>query len=183
MIATGQKTKDPVCGMDVDEKSAAGTIQHLGQSYSFCSQRCLEKFRADPSGFVKPHASTPSATKAEPVAHASPAAKVEYVCPMHPQIVRSEPGSCPICGMALEPRTITADEKENPELRDMTRRFWVSLGLTIPVLLAAMSEFIPGNPCISSRRRASGLGSSSSWRAPWFYGAAGRSSFAAGSRS
>ena len=146
MIATGHKTKDPVCGMDVDEKSAAGTIQHLGQSYSFCSQRCLEKFRADPSNFVEPDASTLSAIKAESVAHASPAAKVEYVCPMHPQIVRSEPGSCPICGMALEPRTITAEEKDNPELRDMTRRFWISLGLTIPVLLAAMSEFIPGNP-------------------------------------
>jgi len=65
---------------------------------------------------------------------------------MHPQIVRSEPGSCPICGMTLEPRTISADETENPELRDMTRRLWFSLGLAIPVLLAAMSEVLPGNP-------------------------------------
>ena len=79
--------------------------------------------------------------------HTAPAAaRVEYVCPMHPQIVRSEPGSCPICGMTLEPRTISADEKENPELRDMTRRFWVGVGLTLPVLVAVMSEYLPGNP-------------------------------------
>jgi Cu+-exporting ATPase len=82
----------------------------------------------------------------EPIAHGPPAARTEYVCPMHPQIVRGEPGSCPICGMTLEPRTISADERENPELRDMTRRFWVSVGLAIPVLLAAMSEVIPANP-------------------------------------
>jgi len=145
MIATNTKMKDPVCGMEVDEESAAGTIQHQGQSYSFCSQRCLEKFRADPSRFVKPDASTSTAPK-EPVTPAPPAARTEYVCPMHPQIVRNQPGSCPICGMALEPRTSSADEKENPELRNMTRRFWVSLGLAIPVFLAAMSEVVPGNP-------------------------------------
>jgi Cu+-exporting ATPase len=71
-------------------------------------------------------------------------AKREYVCPMHPQIVRSEPGSCPICGMALEPRTATASEEENPELRDMTRRFWVSAGLTAPLVFVSMFEMIPG---------------------------------------
>lgn len=70
----------------------------------------------------------------------------KYVCPMHPQIVRSEPGSCPICGMALEPRDVSAGEEENPELLDMRRRFWVSLVLTVPVLIAAMGEFIPGQP-------------------------------------
>ena len=145
MVTTTARMKDPVCGMEVDEKSAAGTIKHQGQSYSFCSQRCLEKFRADPSRFVKPDASTSTATK-DPVTPAPPAARTEYVCPMHPQIVRNQPGSCPICGMALEPRTISADEKENPELREMTRRFWFSLGLAIPVFLAAMSEVIPGNP-------------------------------------
>jgi Cu+-exporting ATPase len=75
-----------------------------------------------------------------------PAVRTEYVCPMHPEIVRGEPGNCPICGMALEPRTISAEEKENPELRYMTRRFWVSLGLTLPVLVASMSEHLPGNP-------------------------------------
>jgi Cu+-exporting ATPase len=75
-----------------------------------------------------------------------PAMRVEYTCPMHPEIVRSGPGTCPICGMALEPRNVTAQEEENPELRDMTRRFWVSLGLTAPLLAAAMADMLPGMP-------------------------------------
>src|SRR5262245_6052480 len=73
--------------------------------------------------------------------------KVQYTCPMHPQIVRDAPGSCPICGMALEPRTVSADtEEENTELRDMTRRFWVSLVLSLPLLAFAMSDMLPSNP-------------------------------------
>jgi P-type Cu+ transporter len=75
-----------------------------------------------------------------------PATKVEYTCPMHPEIIRSEPGSCPICGMALEPRTVTAIEEENPELRHMSRRFWVSLILTAPLLAVAMADMLPGMP-------------------------------------
>src|SRR5436305_13455934 len=71
---------------------------------------------------------------------------IEYTCPMHPQIVRDAPGNCPICGMALEPRTVSLGEEENPELVDMTRRFWVGVVLTIPLLLIAMSEIVPGNP-------------------------------------
>ena len=82
----------------------------------------------------------------EPAHPVSPATKTEYVCPMHPQIVRDEPGNCPICGMALEPRVVTLEEEENPELRDMKRRFWVSVALTLPVLFLAMSEMIPGQP-------------------------------------
>jgi Cu+-exporting ATPase len=80
----------------------------------------------------------------EPMLPSAPAVKTEYVCPMHPEIVRSEPGSCPICGMALEPRTVTLEEEENPELVSMTRRFWVGLALTVPLLAAAMSELVPG---------------------------------------
>ena len=72
--------------------------------------------------------------------------RTEYTCPMHPEIVRSAPGSCPICGMTLEPRTVSAQEEENPELRDMTRRFWVSLALTVPLLAAAMADMLPGMP-------------------------------------
>src|ERR1700731_4338224 len=71
--------------------------------------------------------------------------RTEYTCPMHPEIVRPGPGSCPICGMALEPRTAVAEEEENPELVSMTRRFWVSVALTIPVLLLGMSEMIPSH--------------------------------------
>ena len=77
---------------------------------------------------------------------AVPSAKTEYVCPMHPEIVRPEPGSCPICGMALEPRVASAEEEQNPELSSMTRRFWVSVVLTTPVLLAAMGAYLPGAP-------------------------------------
>jgi Cu+-exporting ATPase len=72
------------------------------------------------------------------------ATKVEYTCPMHPEIVRAEPGTCPICGMSLEPRTVTAQEEENPELRDMSRRFWISLVLTVPLLAIAMADMLPG---------------------------------------
>jgi P-type Cu+ transporter len=82
----------------------------------------------------------------EPATPAAPATKTEYVCPMHPEVVRDEPGSCPICGMALEPRVITLEEEENPELKDMKRRFRVSVALTLPVLFLAMSEMIPGRP-------------------------------------
>jgi Cu+-exporting ATPase len=82
----------------------------------------------------------------EPAAPVVPAARTEWVCPMHPQIVRSEPGTCPICGMALEPRTVTADEAINPELADMTRRFWIGLALTAPLLALAMSDLLPGQP-------------------------------------
>jgi P-type Cu+ transporter len=77
---------------------------------------------------------------------AAPSVKTEYVCPMHPEVVRSEPGSCPICGMALEPRVVTAEEKENPELTSMRRRFWASVVLTLPILAAAMGEYLPGAP-------------------------------------
>jgi len=80
----------------------------------------------------------------EPVIAAAPATKTEYTCSMHPQIVRDKPGSCPICGMALESRTVTATEQKNPELVDMTRRFWISTALTIPIILVSMSDFIPG---------------------------------------
>jgi P-type Cu+ transporter len=82
----------------------------------------------------------------EPVAPARDAPKTEYVCPMHPQIVRSEPGNCPICGMTLEPRVVNLEEGESVELADMTRRFWVSVALTIPLQFLAMSEMILGRP-------------------------------------
>ena len=82
----------------------------------------------------------------EPAVPLAPATRIEYTCPMHPQIVRPGPGSCPICGMALEPRTATVEDEENPELVSMTRRFWVSVGLTIPVLVLGMSSMVPGLP-------------------------------------
>ena len=82
----------------------------------------------------------------EPVAPVLPVSKTEYVCPMHPQIVRAEPGNCPICGMALEPRVAVAGEEASPELLDMTRRFWISVALALPLILIEMSDMIPGQP-------------------------------------
>ncbi len=82
----------------------------------------------------------------EPVTVTAPKEKVEYTCPMHPQIIRDAPGFCPICGQALEPRIITLDEEENHELKNMRRRFWVSVVLSLPLLAIGMSEFIPGAP-------------------------------------
>jgi Cu+-exporting ATPase len=128
--------KDPVCGMTPKPDTPHRHV-HDGQLHLFCSARCLEKFRAEPQRYLAP---------AEPNARSKQAAGAKYTCPMHPEIVRDAPGSCPICGMALEPITPGAAEEENAELRDMTRRFWVSLALTAPVLGLAMGEMIPGNP-------------------------------------
>src|SRR5436190_6448561 len=97
-------------------------------------------------GESKPGACPKCGMALEPAAPAAPSVKTEYVCPMHPNIVRQEPGSCPICGMALEPRTVTLEEEANPELVDMTRRFWVGVILSLPIAFLAMSEMIPGQP-------------------------------------
>ncbi len=131
----GAAGKDPVCGMTVDSASAAGSIEHEGTTYWFCSRHCIERFRADPTRWLAASAAAAPAPRA-----------VEYTCPMHPEVVRDAPGSCPICGMALEPRAATLEEVESPELRDMTRRFRASLALTAPVLILGMSEMIPGRP-------------------------------------
>src|SRR5690606_19642129 len=127
-VAAEARAKDPVCGMEVDTASAISAL-HEGTNYHFCSDSCRDKFRANPDGFVK---NSPDGQ--EGVA----AQGVEYTCPMHPEIVRNEPGSCPICGMTLEPRTPSVDDEDDAELRDMRRRFWVSVVLTIPVFVSAM---------------------------------------------
>ncbi|PYS67827.1 MAG: copper-transporting ATPase, partial [Acidobacteria bacterium] len=133
--------KDPVCGMTVDPRKAADSFDYNGQTYYFCSTSCLEKFRAEPERFLNARVTQKEIQRTPPKA-----SKVEYTCPMHPQIVRDAPGNCPICGMALEPRTVSLAEEKNPELEDMTRRFWVGVVLTVPLLLIAMSEIVPGNP-------------------------------------
>ena len=130
---------DPVCGMTVDPNEAAGSHEYEGKTYYFCSTRCVQRFREDPQRFLKPV----SPPQEEPV---KPKPNQKYTCPMHPEIVRDAPGSCPICGMALEPVTVSLEDEENPELVDMTRRFWVCLFLTIPVFALGMSDLIPGQP-------------------------------------
>jgi len=129
---------DPVCGMTVDPNKAAGSYEYKGKTYYFCSTHCLHRFREDPEDFL--HKS------ALPIVRIESKPGQKYTCPMHPEIVRDAPGSCPICGMALEPVTVSLDDEENPELVDMNRRFWVSLLLTIPVFAIGMSDLIPGQP-------------------------------------
>ena len=192
---------DPICGMNVDGEHAAGSYVYHNQTYYFCSQHCLAKFKEDPEKFLKSpapehaahghrHAHAPAThgddhpnmhtssqaaqseqkdvvyvcpmdaevreskpgacpkcgMALEPASPAAPSMRTEYICPMHPEIVRSEPGACPICGMALEPRTVTLEEEANPELVDMTRRFWFGVVFSVPIFFLAMSEFIPGQP-------------------------------------
>ncbi|NUQ73891.1 MAG: heavy metal translocating P-type ATPase [Polyangiaceae bacterium] len=136
--------KDPVCGMTVSPERAKGRVEHEGHTYFFCSARCAEKFRANPTAYVAPNKGASSNAEKHPDAPKIATGSGEYTCPMHPEIVRNEPGSCPICGMALEPRTITLADEKNPELEDMLRRFWVSAALTLPVFAMAMSEMVPG---------------------------------------
>jgi len=136
--------KDPVCGMDVVPGQApGGSADHAGKTYWFCSQGCREKFVADPKRYVAP---APTKPAADAIAPAPARSRTKWTCPMHPQIVRDEPGSCPICGMALEPMTVTADEGPDPELIRMTRRFWMGLALTVPLLAFMIGDMLPGEP-------------------------------------
>jgi len=124
-VAGGEK--DPVCGMSVDPKTARHRAAHRGRDYFFCGARCKERFVAEPAKFLAP----------QPVAEA-PDGVGQWTCPMHPEIVRDKPGSCPICGMALEPMLPTAEETPDPELRAMTRRLWVGAVLSVPLLIIGM---------------------------------------------
>src|SRR5882757_8221932 len=126
--------RDPVCGMTVDPHTAKHRYDYKGHTYYFCCAGCRTKFAADPEKYL-----SPGERKAEPV----PAGAI-YTCPMHPEIRQEGPGSCPICGMALEPEIATADSGPNPELADMTRRFWIGLVLTLPVFGLEMGAHIAG---------------------------------------
>ena len=166
---------DPVCGMTIEEADAVGTHEHDGVTYYFCHPSCLERFKARPEArfssrpprprlrprrsatFICPmdpevRSSTPGACPKCGMALepdlSNPAAltKIEYTCPMHPEIVRDAPGACPICGMALEPRTVTVLDAPNPELVDMTRRFWVAAALGAPVFVVTMADMAGGRP-------------------------------------
>lgn len=182
--------KDPVCHMDVDPAKARGSAEYKGQTYYFCSPRCVEKFQAEPERYLSPQPPanqlvqlggiTPAKAAANSghphsaetgkgtttyicpmdpeVRESKPGAcpkcgmalepeAVEYTCPMHPEIVRSGPGNCPICGMALEPRiSAGVHEEDNSELRSMTRRFWVGVALSIPLLILSMGGMAAGSP-------------------------------------
>ena len=181
---TTNEATDPVCGMTVDPAKAT-SLKHGETKFYFCCQGCATKFQTDPAKYLQPKQAAPliqltaappiqltakvgakadytcpmhsevhkagpgSCPKCgmalEPATIEAPASRTEYTCPMHPQIVRDAPGSCPICGMALEPRTISVNE-ENPELDSMTRRFWVGVALTLPLLAVMVSDILPSHP-------------------------------------
>src|SRR5579883_2548938 len=130
---------DPVCGMTVDPATAAGSWEYHGHTYYFCSPHCLHQFQADPERHLAPAPPAAAASPATP-----PGTKVEYFCPMDPEVISDRPGSCPKCGMALQPRTLTLEEAPDPELADMSRRFWIGLVLTIPLWVVAMGPMLPG---------------------------------------
>ncbi|WP_298280040.1 heavy metal translocating P-type ATPase [uncultured Bradyrhizobium sp.] len=122
---------DPVCGMKVNRATAKHRFTYKDEEYLFCSGRCRERFEAEPEKFLKPR-------EAEPPA---PAGTI-YTCPMHPEVRQVGPGSCPICGMALEPEQVSLDDGPDPELIDMTRRFWIALALTLPVFVLEMGSHL-----------------------------------------
>ena len=173
-MASSPTAIDPVCGMTVSPATAHGPHRHEGHDYYFCCPHCLEKFAADPPRYLggRP-ASSPAPTAPPGTQYTCPmhpdvrqdhpgacpdcgmalepdapglSSRVEYTCPMHPEVVSDQPGSCPKCGMALEPREVAIDEAPNPELVDMSRRFWVGMVLGLPVFWVAMVDMLPGRP-------------------------------------
>src|SRR5712671_3666552 len=131
---------DPVCGMTVDPATAKHRAEFAGQAYVFCGAGCRQKFLADSRKYLDKSHGTQHGGAAEPPSPAQAAGA--WTCPMHPEIVRDGPGSCPICGMALEPMTPSATDEANPELADMTRRFWVGVALSVPLLAIVMAEHV-----------------------------------------
>ena len=167
----GSTTIDPICGMTVDPAKAAGSHVHDGRTYYFCSTHCLHKFKADPTQFIQPAPREAVAPRSPGTTYTCPmhpeirqdhpgacpkcgmglelvggaaTEKLEYICPMHSEVISDHPGSCPKCGMALEPRTVALEEGPNPELVDMSRRFWLGVALSLPIFVIAMAGMVPG---------------------------------------
>jgi P-type Cu+ transporter len=151
MLHEPVRHKDPVCGMTVDPEKAAAKVEHAGKTYYFCSKSCAERFSHEPERFLNapgtagmghaPASSERGATQhSEATASRPPSDEkgVRYTCPMHPQVIQFGPGSCPICGMALEPMDAFAEVEADPEYDSMRLRFWVSAVLSLPVLLLSM---------------------------------------------
>src|SRR5690348_14694486 len=123
---------DPVCGMTVDPARSKHRFEHRGRTFHFCCARCRERFAAEPETYLEPTGALPEAPP-----------EAIWTCPMHPEIRQNHPGSCPLCGMALEPVAPSAEAAPNPELADMSRRFWIGLVLTAPVFVLGMAGRLP----------------------------------------
>jgi len=140
MLPTAQAgVRDPVCEMTVDPEKTPHRFAYKGVTYFFCCEHCLARFSANPDAYLQA-APAPGAahTHAAPAPQAPAAAHAMYTCPMHPEVRKPGPGSCPLCGMALEPLEVAAEEPENPELADFKRRFWVALACSLPLFALAM---------------------------------------------
>jgi Cu+-exporting ATPase len=138
ILTSAPRVKDPVCGMMVDPQKSAGKIEHAGKTYFFCSPRCAERFEKEPKKFL----AAPGTAGMEHARAALPppsAQNIRYTCPMHPEIVQIGPGSCPICGMALEPMDIVAGEQADSEYDSMRKRLWVGAALSLPLLVLSMA--------------------------------------------
>ncbi len=138
---------DPVCGMSVDPATAPAKLDHDGKTYYFCAISCSRKFAADPGKYLGTAEGTRGLTPlGSPHTPLGAAKVVRYVCPMDPEIVQDHPGACPKCGMALEPEAQAEVEEANPELADMSRRFWIGLMLSVPIFVLALGDMLPGQP-------------------------------------
>ncbi len=137
--------QDPVCGMKVDPATAAATEIFEGTTFFFCGKGCAMKFRADPLRFAHPASLTDKLGDAAPTPPSKATSQREYICPMHPEVTQLGPGSCPKCGMALEPREASGDEP-NLELEEMGRRLWVGVALVLPLLFLMASDLLPHGP-------------------------------------
>ena len=142
-LSPNAPVRDPVCGMSVDPRTAQYRAQRDGSTVYFCSEHCRTTFLADPDSYSAPHTPGAAPAAAQLPPGLSSTQSVVYTCPMHPQIRLSEPGSCPICGMALEPIGVTAQAGASATLIDMTRRFWVSAALAVPTLILEMAAHFP----------------------------------------
>jgi len=132
MNADEKRVKDPVCGMWLEPATAAGKWEYAGETYYFYNPRCLATFKVSPEDYL---GEREQAAAAEACPACAPIQSARYVCPMCEVVEAEAPGPCPKCGMALEPRTVSAESEENPELHEMTWRFWLSLALAVPLMV------------------------------------------------
>lgn len=148
-----QTVKDPVCGMDVDPTGDGPASTYQGRLFHFCSEHCRARFDADPSRYAGTHQHEDHEANSGSTSAQTAGEVAEWTCPMHPEIRRPGPGACPICGMALEPVTVAADTGPSAELVDMTRRFWVGVALSIPIVVLEMGgELFPDLHDVVSER-------------------------------